>query len=156
MPHIRREIAAALRIRTKPEIADTARLRIRDAAALRRRSHRDKRGNRLRSHWDKRGNRPRSHRDKRGNRPRSHWDNRGDGRGRGTGAPSNPNAAQLPERAVRTAYNRTGYSRGCSTGGSRRGCSFDNIHYSPGMPYVRKDKDKDKDKDRNRRFVRGR
>ena len=37
-----------------------------------------------------------------------------------------------------------------STGGSRRGCSFD-IHYSPGMPYVHKDKDKD----RNRRFVRG-
>src|SRR5258708_5331443 len=127
MPHIRREIAAALRIRTTPEIADTdTRLRIRDAAARR----------------------PRSHWDRRGSRPRSHWDNRGDGRGRGTGAPSNPNAAQPQERAVRTAYNRTG----CSTGGSRRGGSFD-IRYSPGMPYI-EDIEDIEDKDRDRRFVR--
>src|SRR5882762_9843051 len=108
MPHIRREIAAALRIRTKPEIADTARLRIRDAAALRRRSHRDKRGNRLRSHWDKRGNRPRSRRDKRGNRPRRHWDYWERRYPYPYRHPYYPNAAQLPERAVRTAYNRTG------------------------------------------------
>src|SRR5215470_4793736 len=144
MPHIRRAPAAALRIRMKSEQlsdTDTARLRIRDAAARRRRSRRDKRGNHPRSRQD------------RGNHPHSHWDNKGDGKDRGTGAPSNPNAAQPQGRAaLRTVYNRTGCSMGYSTGGSRMGNSFD-IRYSPGMPYI-EDIEDIEDKDRDRRFVR--